>query len=168
MTSRPLLTIAQVVDQFDLSRATVRRGIESGRFGGSHKDQQGRWLVPVESLVAVGIKPRKTWLEGPTNRVATELAHERIHEHTRGQKPTENGLATELAHRETELAHSTSRIAQLEAQLESEKRLREAAERNSEDLRTALRMLEAGTDTQNVSSRSTPHRDQRRRWWQIR
>lgn len=153
MSERPKLTIAQAIEQFDLSRATMRRGIESGKFTGSTKDPQGRWLVPVDALVAAGIKPRKTWLTG--------LASERAHELTQGAhslaSPSGLQVAGELAHSESELAHRASRIAQLEAELAAEKRLRESAERNAEDLRSAMRMIEAGTQT--------PEPSPRRKWW---
>jgi len=57
--TRPQLTIAQVVEQFDLSRATVRRGIESSRFPNAAKDANGRWMVPIDGLVAAKIPGRK-------------------------------------------------------------------------------------------------------------
>ena len=158
MTSRPLLTIAQVVEQFDVSRATVRRGIDNGRFPGATKDGQGRWAVPVEALVAGGIKPRKTWLN--------EHAHGGAHELAQGAQkvvePLQALVATERAHSENERAHNASRIAQLEAELSAEKQLRAAAERNADDLRTALRMIEAAPSPAPEAATTQP----RKRWWQ--
>lgn len=148
MTSRPLLTIAQVVEQFDVSRATVRRGIENGRFPGATKDAQGRWAVPVEALVAGGIKPRKTWLN--------EGAHELAQGARKVAEPLQTLVAAERAHSESERAQSASRIAQLEAELSAEKQLRAAAERNADDLRSAMRMLEAAP--------TAPAPRERRRW----
>lgn len=159
MSERPTLTIAQVIDQFDLSRATVRRNIESGKFDGAYKDDQGRWLVPVNTLVAAGVKPRKTWLNEVAKSMATEHAREYAHDAQNLVDPFGKKVAAELARSEDELAQHASRIALLEAQLESEQRLRKAAERNADDLRTALRMIEAApTPLQPI----TPHR----RWWQ--
>jgi len=159
---RPSLTIAQVVEQFELSRATVRRGIESGRFLGATKDDQGRWLVPVDVLVSAGIKPRKTWL----NEVATTTAHERAREHAHDDKTSGysnvSSVATELAHHEDELAQRVAHIAQLEVELAAEKRLRESAERNAEDLRLAMRMLESNTTTHRPAM---PENSPRKRWW---
>lgn len=168
MTNRPRLTIAQVVEQFELSRATVRRGIESGKFSGAEKDVQGRWLVPVDSLVTSGIKPRKTWL----NSVATPMSGEHAHELGQNDQmlatANEINMATERAHQDNELALRGSRIAQLETQLAAEQSLRKAAERNSEDLRTALRMIEAGATAPAAEDPSPSVSHQRRRWWQIR
>lgn len=155
MTSRPLLTIAQIVDQFDVSRATVRRGIDNGRFPGATKDGQGRWTVPVEALVADGVKPRKTWLDAG----AHEHAHTGAHELAQGTQKVADPLQTLVA---TERAHDASRIAQLEAELSAEKQLRAASERNADDLRTALRMIEASPARNN----ETAEQPRRRRWWQ--
>lgn len=147
MSARPRLTIAQVVEQFEMSRATVRRGIESGKFPGASKDEQGRWLVPVDALVAAGIKARKTWLSEVATGVATELAHELAHPAHMTADPIQNQVATELAHLRNELAH--------------ERAQREAAERIAQErldhiasLNTALRAIEA--------ARPEP---QRRSWW---
>jgi len=157
VNARPLLTIAQVVEQFNLSRATVRRGIESGRFHNAHKDVQGRWLVPVESLIAEGIKPRKSWLK----EVASEQAQVPHDE----DKPLLNKVASELAQplneRANELAQNASRIAQLETELRAEKQLRAAAERNADDLRSALRMIESRPPNESSITAEKP----RRRWW---
>jgi len=168
MPNRPLLTIAQVVDQFDLSRATVRRGIDSGKFEGAHKDAQGRWIVPVEALVVAGIKPRKTWLDNGAHEHAQHGAHEHNQSAHSLTDPIQTKVATEHVQSKNELAHHASRIAQLEAELSTEKQLRAAAERNSEDLRTALRMIEAGTTAPATADSSASANKQRRRWWQIR
>lgn len=152
MSSRPLLTITQIVEQFNVSRATVRRGIEKGRFPGVSKDSAGRWVVPIDALISDGVKPRKTWLD--------ELAHGDQKE----VNPLQPLVAAERAHYENDrtpdLAHNTSRIAQLEAELSAERQLRMAAERNAEDLRTAIRMLESGRPQQGS------RRGSKQRWWQ--
>ena len=61
-----------------------------------------------------------------------------------GRAPRHPALAEALAQRD----HAR-------AELDTERRLREAAERNADDLRTALRMLDAGPPT---TSTSTPER----------
>lgn len=168
MNSRPLLTIAQVVEQFDVSRATVRRGIESGRFIGASKDSSGRWIIPVESLIAARVKPRKTWF----NEGAHAGGYPAHGEHGQGSQtpvdPLQEQVAGELDHPRNEnaheLAHHVSRIAQLESELSTEKQLREAAERNADDLRNAMRMLEVGTTHTPATGSAKP--PSRRRWWQ--
>lgn len=156
MSSRPILTIAQIVEQFDVSRATVRRGIDSGRFTGASKDSAGRWIVPVEALIAEGVKPRKTWLN--------ESAHELAQGAHPVSDPIQTIVATELDQGHShELAHNASRIAQLEAELSAEKHLRAAAERNAEDLRIAMRMIESRPSESLMQNAETKTR---KRWWQ--
>jgi len=53
------------------------------------------------------------------------------------------------------LADALAQRDHARAELDTERRLREAAERNADDLRTALRMLDAGPPT---TSTSTPER----------
>lgn len=161
MVTRPSLTIAQAIEQFNLSRTTVRRNIESGRFPNATKDTQGRWTIPVDDLVAAGVLPRKTWLNEPAHEGGHLAHHEHAHNALTPAQSLQSLMANELAHPENEraheLAHRETRIAQLEAELTAEKRLREAAETNANDLRTAMRMIEATANT------TDPH--QRRRWW---
>lgn len=162
MADRPLLTIAQAIEQFDLSRATLRRGIESGRFPHATKDEQGRWNVPIDDLVAAHVTPRKTWLIEHANEGVHLDQNEHAHNALSPAHSLQTLVASELAHTENkhahELAHRDTRIVQLEAELSAEKRLREAAEQNSADLRTAMRMIE--------STASIKAPDPRRRWWQ--
>lgn len=172
MPERPSLTIAQVVAQFDISRATVRRGIESGRFPGAHKDVQGRWLVPVDDLIGEHIKPRRSWINDP----AHEGGHPARSEQSHGAEAAETVVASEHAQSAIEhaqkLAQRDTRIAQLEAQLGAEKQLRAAAERNADDLRAALRMLEVAPATARAQApvaavpNPADETQPRRRWWQ--
>lgn len=176
MTStRPTLTIAQAVDQFEISRATLRRGIDSGRFPNAAKDSGGRWGIPLDDLIGAGVKGRKTWLNEGAHQGAHQGGHPAHNDHPQGAHnpagPLQKLVASELAHEDArelaqgarelahELAEERRRVALLEAQLEGEKQLRAAAERNADDLRSAMRMIEAGTT-------SPPVDQPRRRWWQ--
>lgn len=165
MVTRPSLTIAQAIEQFNLSRTTVRRSIENGKFPHATKDEQGRWKIPVDDLVAAGVMPRKTWLNERAHEGGRPAHNEQAHDVLTPAHSLQSLVATELAHPHNEhaheLAHRDTRIAQLEAELNAEKRLREAAETNANDLRTALRMIEA---TPNTPPHSAP--THRRRWWQ--
>lgn len=49
-TPRPRLTIREAVEQFDVSRSTIKRGLVSGRYEGAERDDAGAWLLPVEAL----------------------------------------------------------------------------------------------------------------------
>lgn len=150
MSERPKLTLAQIVEQFEISRATLRRGIESGRFPHAKKDPQGRWVVPVDDLIAAQVKGRKTWL----NEGAHEGGHPAHDEHAQGahipSDPSVSAVASELAQLKNELAHER-------AQKEAAQQLADERGKHIETLNTALKMIEAA-----------PGKAPRRRWWQRR
>lgn len=164
MTQRPRLTINEAVDQFQTSRATLRRGIDAGRFPGASKDTTGRWSIPLTDLLAAGIPARKTWLTEDAQGVAHQGAHEQPQSAQNSRKTMKTKVNGELAHQGAQgVTHEhpdttllRQRIALLEQRLEQERLLKEAAERNAQDLRSTVRMLENKT--------SAPLR----RWWSRR
>ena len=113
----PMVTLAEAVKISSKSRGTIRRWIADGKIEGAIKTETG-WKIPIPSLVSSG-----AW-DGIS-------------------APDENTKVEE-----------TTRVSELEAELlrarlelNSEKKLREAAERNADDLRFAMRMLTTGTST---------------------
>lgn len=158
--TRPRLSVSAAVEAFEIERRTLQRLLSAGRLDGAIKDERGRWLIPVEALHAAGFGARKTWISDATNdaTVSRQDATRRDNDATRAPETFEktgHDSATRVATNDaTELRQ---RVTQLEQQLETERRLREASERNADDLRMSLRMLEAGP---------TPARG--RRWWQLR
>lgn len=163
MTDRPRLSVSAAVEAFDVERRTLQRMLSGGQLDGASKDERGRWLIPVEALHAAGFSARQTWLSD-----ATSDATARDSVATRSPRTFANtgrdSATTDATRRDTDATELRQRVAQLEQQLEREQqradtetRLREAAERNADDLRSSLRMLEAG-----------PSPASRRRWWQRR
>jgi hypothetical protein len=55
--SRPSLTLSEAASACGVSRSTIRRKHESGTFPGAWKDAEGAWRVPVEDLLAAGLRP---------------------------------------------------------------------------------------------------------------
>ena len=113
----PMVTLAEAVKISSKSRGTIRRWIADGKIEGAIKTETG-WKIPIPSLVSSG-----AW-DGVS-------------------APDENTKVEE-----------TNRVSELEAELlrarlelNSEKKLREAAERNADDLRFAMRMLTTGSST---------------------
>ena len=105
-----MVTLAEAVKISSKSRGTIRRWITDGKIEGAIKTETG-WKIPIPSLVSSG-----AW-DGIS-------------------APDENTKAEE-----------TNRVSELEAELlrarlelNSEKKLREAAERNADDLRFAMRL----------------------------
>ena len=141
-SSAPMVTLAEAVKISSKSRGTIRRWITDGKIEGAIKTETG-WKIPIPSLVSSG-----AW-DGIS-------------------APDENTKAEE-----------TNRVSELEAELlrarlelNSEKKLREAAERNADDLRFAMRMLTTGSSAStapqqipSVEKRPTQHqRPQGDRW----
>jgi len=174
MKTRTKLTVSDAVNAFDVERRTLQRLLAANQFDGAYKDTRGRWMIPIEALHAAGFTARKTWIpdattdatksttrhdtDAPPTRQTAEKQHK---SNTTSGTTSATDSATQRDSDATDLRH---RIAQLEDQLDTEKRLREAAERNSDDLRSALRMLEAGRpQPATQTSGPTPSR---RRWWQ--
>lgn len=163
MAERPTLTVTAAVEAFEVERRTLQRLLAADQLDGAHKDPRGRWKIPVEALHAAGFLARQTWIfdatKSATRRDSDATTMRQTAETQRETSTTKS--ATERDNDATDLRH---RVAQLEAQLDVEKRFREAAERNAEDLRSAMRMIEAGQPAPASSAGAeTPSR---RRWWQ--
>jgi hypothetical protein len=110
----PVVTLAEAARRSNKSRGTIRSWLADGKIPGARRTDAG-WEIPVPSLVASGAWDAVT---------APEVIPE----------PDDVNRVTEL---EADLARARM-------ELHSEKRLREAAERNADDLRIAMRMLNAG------------------------
>ena len=120
----PMVSLAEAARQSEKSRGTIRNWLVAGKIPGARRTEAG-WEIPVPSLVATGLWDRTT----PPDEVPEVPDVDRLSE-----------LESELARARMEL--------------HSEKKLREAAERNADDLRVAMRMLNAGP--QRPSENPTP------------
>jgi hypothetical protein len=124
----PTVTLAEAARRSPLSVATLRRWLADGKIPGAERTNEGAWAIPIPDLVEAGAWPSTT--------------------------PPE---ADEPPDTDTEaLAEALAQRDHARAELDTERRLREAAERNADDLRTALRMLDAGPPSS--SPPSTPGR----------
>jgi predicted DNA-binding transcriptional regulator AlpA len=129
--NRPAWTLTEAVQRTGASRSTLRRYLDAGRFPNAYKDTSKAWRFPLEDLLAAGLSVS----EPPSERAQST--------------PTEQGLSAS-----TEQASSASaeQVSKLEQALREERTRADNAERlaasyldNVQDLRRALRMLEAGT-----------------------
>ena len=131
----PMVSLSEAARQTNKSRGTIRNWLVEGKVPGARRTEAG-WQIPVPSLVATGLWDRTS----PPDEVKEPPVIDRLSE-----------LESELARARMEL--------------NSEKKLREAAERNAEDLRVAMRMLNAGpqspVDKESVSHQGGPTQD---RW----
>lgn len=112
--SVPSVSLADAVRNSSKSRGTLRRWIVEEKISGALKTENG-WQIPISSLVSSGAWDSVT---APDKSPAVEEVNR-------------------LSELEAELLRARF-------ELNSEKKLREAAERNAEDLRSAMRMLTTG------------------------
>lgn len=163
MSARPSWDLGEAAERCGVSRSTVRRYREKGKFPNAFKDSSGAWKIPLEDLLAVGWKPNAPAQAEPVS------------------VPPEPDVTI------------NDRLIELERELAIERVKREAAEQanaqmraNLEDLRTAMRMIEAKPVSAPVSaaepaldlpSEREPERlpeqpnnateqPKKRRWWQ--
>ena len=129
----PMESLSEAARQTNKSRGTIRNWLVEGKVPGARRTDTG-WQIPVPSLVATGLWDRTS----PPDEVKEPPEHDRL---------------TELE----------SELARARMELHSEKKLREAAERNAEDLRVAMRMLNAGPQRpigkENVNQQVRPTQD---------
>jgi len=110
----PTVTLAEAARRSPLSVATLRRWLTDGKIPGAERTTEGASAESITRYEA-GAWPSTT--------------------------PPE---ADEPPQADTDaLADALARADRLAVDLDTERRLREAAERNADDLRTALRMLDA-------------------------
>jgi len=123
---RPELRLNEAAKACNVSRSTMRRKREAGEFQGAHVDSSGAWVIPVEDLLAAGLS---------LTNMGTAVASGQGREHPVAT-PEQTNVEGELA-RERELRRAAEQRADEAERL--------AAERAAhiEDLRLALRAIEA-------------------------
>ena len=126
--SRPVqtFTVAQAAEVCQVSRKSITRRYDQLKEGGAYKDKAGQWAIPAVALLHAGLTPGRP--AAPDTVPSTQAS-------APGQQDTATGLrVVELEAQVTEYRHRAEVAEQL------------AAERSArvEDLRQALRMLEAG------------------------
>lgn len=143
--TRPAWTISEVVERTGASRSTIRRYRDANKFPHAYKDTAGVWRVPIEDLLAAGLKPSDPAQDEQVNQVSEQA------------QPTPDHTARILQEKVSELERA---LAVEQARNEGLERLAQAAQENARDLRQALRMLEVGRSEQPTSdhlSMTTEH-----------
>lgn len=151
--NRPSWSIGEAAERCGVSKSTVRRYRESGRFPDAFKDDAGAWKIPLTNLLAVGWSPVDP--ESPP-------------------EPPENVAAERVRVLELELEVERTKRASAE-------RIAAMAETHLEDMRRALRMLEGvrpvvtepapeqpmsvPTEPRLPEPANVPEQPVRRRWW---
>jgi len=128
-------TVSQAAEVCQVSRKTITRRYDQLKLGGAYKDKAGQWAIPVAALLHAGLTPGRP--AAPDTVPSTPAS-------ALGQQDTATGLrVAELEAQVTEYRHRAEVAEQL------------AAERSArvEDLRQALRMLEASRPVQEAEIR---------------
>ena len=123
----PTVSLAEAGAQSHLSVATIRRRLKAEQIPGAVRNADRSWSIPVASLVAEGI-----W----TGTTAADDDH---------QDDAPSAPAPDL----------TAELVAMRHRAELAEQKAELLEQQVDDMRTAMRMLEAGPTPQH-----------RRRWWQ--
>lgn len=139
-TPRPNYTLTDAATLTGVSRSTIRRRREQGKFPDAFKTRDGEWMIPLTDLLANGLRPR-----------SSEQVHdEQSRPVTLTPPPTTLAQAAheldqaEQARLREELAEARSELAITRAKLEgTENTLAEVRVRASEVSR-ALLMIEQG------------------------
>src|SRR5690606_34453808 len=113
-----------------VSRSTVRRYREQGKFPNAVKNPDRGWLVPVEDLLAAGLSPGRS-----------------IPEETMPSEPAQADSAHVQA-LEKDLAEARAALAIERAHREAAERVAAERERGLTDLRAAMRMIEDARPTE--------------------
>jgi predicted DNA-binding transcriptional regulator AlpA len=137
MINRPAWTLTEAVQRTGISRSTLRRYLDAGKFPNAYKDTSKAWRFPLEDLLAAGLSV--------------------------SEPPAERALNTPT---EQPGAGTSEQVSKLEQALRDERTRADNAERlaasyldNVQDLRRALLMLGAGTskpEQTTEQAQSTP------------
>jgi DNA-binding transcriptional MerR regulator len=150
---RPNYTLTDAAKLVGVSRSTIRRYRESGKFPDAFRTSTGEWMIPLTNLLANQLSPsRVTGQDQPEQGDSVS------------GPVVLTGLAQAAQHQaQTEQAHLRERLELAERELAVERARREGAEQTlaqavarANDLSKALLMLEAGKKEPIVVGPATP------------
>lgn len=154
--NRPVFTLREASKRCGVSFSTIRRRREDGAFPNAYKTLDGQWMVPVEDLLAAGLKP------------TAELVQERAHSKALAEHAQDVHQAAQVpSSAEQDRIEQLERdLARARAQIEVEQAHRAAAEqiaaeraRSLEDLRSAIRLLGPSKPTPDQAPASSVRPD---------
>ena len=149
---RPSFTISEAAKLTGVSRSTIRRRRETGKFPDAFRNPEGEWCIPLTNLLAVGLRP---------------VSSERVHLEETGHlvtltPPAEPDRETENRLREAELALAAER-----ARVEGLERTLAESQGRVQDLQKAMAMLEAPKAARPAPAEDRPATPPvKKTWWQ--
>lgn len=132
MEGGPHLTFAQAVEVVSCSASTLRRRRGDLEQHGAKRTHKGEWQIPISALVHLGLMPPVT---APDNPPGKPVEPAMTPTENGGESGFDNPLAGEVERLREALAAAERRAAVAEARAEER-------EKNLEDLRQSLRLLE--------------------------
>lgn len=135
-TPRPSWSVQQAARECGVSPATIRRRLKDGSLPNAVQGARGAWTIPVTDLIAAGLNPGQPSPPDHSQRVVTDLTQAADdHGHDYGQRSSSqvnalHNLEQKLLTEQREVEHLRTQVSTLQ--------------NNLDDVRTAMRMLEAG------------------------
>lgn len=141
---RPSWSVQQAARECGVSPATIRRRLKEGSLPNAVQGARGAWTIPVTDLIAAGLNPGHPSPPDHGQRVVADLTQNTFdHSHDHSQNPSPQFSA--LHDLEQKLLTEQREVEHLRTQVS-------ALQNNLDDLRAAMRMLEARPRNQADSS----------------
>ena len=139
-----------------VSRKTLRRARERGEFPNAYKADESTkapWMIPVTDLIAAGFTPGagRTFSDAPdATPVGTQPNTPIGPQGSNGETSLMDETSVELEELRSKLAKAESERAELLRRAEVAEAVAEERGKNLDDVRTAMKMLEAGQTSEPV------------------
>ncbi|MEU5838601.1 helix-turn-helix domain-containing protein [Streptomyces diacarni] len=129
MSNRPMLSQQEAADRCGVSRTTIRRHHREGRLPNTVVDDDGAWHIPVEDLLAAGLR-----LNAPAPPDGTPNP-------SQDNDREADGASSEVARLRSELAEARERLIESEAGRRAAEEVRTAQAAHIADLQQMLTAL---------------------------
>lgn len=137
--TRPVFTLREASKRCGVSFSTIRRRREDGAFPNAYKTPDGQWVIPVEDLLAAGLKPTAEPAQGqPRSGQLAEQAQD-AHQAAQAASSADQDRIEQL---ERDLARARAQIEVEQAHRAAAEQIAAERGRSLDDLRTAIRLLE--------------------------
>lgn len=146
---RPSWSVQQAARECGVSVATIRRRLKDGALPNAVQGARGAWTIPVTDLIAADLNPGKPSAPDHEQGVVTDPTHaNNDHSHDHGKRASSQ--VGEYAKLEQKLLSEQREVEHLRTQVHT-------LQNNLDDLRTAMRMLEAApADRSETPPEPTP------------
>lgn len=135
MAERPSWGVQQAARECGVSPATIRRRLKDGSLPNAVQGARGAWSIPVTDLIAAGLNPGQPSPPDHEQGVVIDPTHAK-HDHGHGYGQSASSQEAALQNLDHKLLSEQREVDHLRTQVST-------LQNNLEDLRTAMRMLEA-------------------------